>query len=180
MGKAPGGAEPDERSRGEVRFRAAEVVHGGDVVAEAAGDPEAADDPTAGHGAGDRDGEVCRGDAGGDEGEGGDRDDLGGVVETAGEARGAGGEPVQAVHGGGEAAAGRAVRLAVLDGPGSDDRDRPRRRRRRAARHRPCDWVGDLDADAIRDPSGEEAERAGRGVGDHDAEHERDDDLRCQ
>ncbi|MGH9214675.1 MAG: hypothetical protein ACRDZS_00325 [Acidimicrobiales bacterium] len=69
-GSALAGPEPDKRSRGEVRFRAVEVVHGDDVVAEAAGDPQAPDDATAGHGTGDGDGEVCRGDAGGDEGEG--------------------------------------------------------------------------------------------------------------
>jgi hypothetical protein len=40
--------------------------------------------------------------------------------------------------------------------------------------------VGDLDAETLRDPSREKAERTGRGVGGHDAEHERDDDVGCQ
>jgi hypothetical protein len=40
---------------------------------------------------------------------------------------GAGGEPVQAVHGDGYAAACRAVRLALLDGPGPNDGERRRR-----------------------------------------------------
>src|SRR5918996_2406662 len=79
-GPAPGGAEPDKRSRREVRLRAVEVAHGDDIVAQAAGDPKAPDDPTASHGARDGDGEVGRCDPGGEGDEGGDRDDLRWVV----------------------------------------------------------------------------------------------------